>query len=210
MPNRDIAEQEYLELTPVTDSISNRMADSLFRTIQSHERTDASDGILDDIRDLFENGPEAFKDDPPPVYEWVITTTPGETGPTLDYYVGTDPQEEQTWLGQQLETHLPNEYQLSTVETEPLAQITESAEEFTAVEYYGDPASPWDWTMPLSRFDDWAADTDNTTAENQPLAAVPETLGETNRPCLFQVCFQRKPNFSSDRHDRKKLLKKAR
>jgi len=204
MSNWDIAKRQYLELTPATDSISNRMANNLFRTIQSHERTDTSAGLWDYVREFLEDGLDVFRDDPPPVYEWVITATPGETGPTLDYYVGTDPQDEQTWLGQQLETHLPNEYQLSTVETEPLAQITESAEEFTAVEYCGEPASPWDWTMPLSRFDGWAADT-----ENQPLAAVIETLGETDRPCLFQVCIQRMPNFSSDRHDRKKLLQKG-
>ena len=63
--------------------------------------------------------------------------------------------------------------------------------------------------MPLSRFDDWSIDADSTHAENQPLATVLETLSGVDRPCLFQVCFQRKADFDADREKRINQLRKG-
>lgn len=186
--------RSYIRVRPTDTALDPRTVEKHFHRLAQLRAHREFDGLLERLRSR-----EAV-----PTIEFLLVS---KSDSELSYYIGLDEPDLLNSLERLLRGLFPDSYEFTHVESVTddfeILTATEVDEEIAAVEFLGRAERRNDWQTQLTPFKEF----ESNEQARIPLAAVVETMAESEIPIIYQALVRPKADWSHEAADRQVTIK---
>ncbi|WP_117595437.1 conjugal transfer protein [Haloprofundus halophilus] len=184
--------REYIRVTPTSETVHTSTIPTAIESL--HKLTAEQSSLTQRLNPLHSN--------PPPTFEFLVVSEGAEE--PVEFYYGAEKHLET--LEERLTRIYPSSFDISresfNLESKFLTdEVTEEELSPRGVQWNGSSVRRKDWMMLLTRGDRESSLSDD--GPSLPLVSLIDELSDIEAPVVFQVLFQRKPDWSSAAESRK-------